>query len=224
MYCRSTFEKIQDYFIQLLRTSIPTSSPRILSCLRNIIALIKHKLEIISFVMKGTFSFVGHILYRSLETSEPLSQGQSKLSSVPHSLTNSQTSIATPVTAAGKLHLLPEALVASSKSLYNSRHSLTQRAVKNFLPSLPSTPTYCTVHCGCDYEYGFEYLGASSSLFLSHVTERNVIEMMQCVAEFNGGIVTDKELPQEVAKVKNNSLHSAYTTNANHFLVTALTV
>lgn len=118
------------------------------------------------------------------------------------------------ITTAGKLHLLPEALVGSTKSLYNSRLSLAQQqqankssvsSVKSLLPPIPTVPTYCCVQCGNrSYGYGFEYMGSSgtgSGIVLSAVTERAVMELIHCITEFNGGIVMDKELPKEVAKV-----------------------
>lgn len=167
--------------------------------------------------LNQTTPLLTFILYHSNTESTLTSQVQSRLGSVPQSLTNSRSSIThTMSPVAGKLHLMPEALVGSTKSLLNSRLSLTSQphiakssisSIKSLLTSVPVTPTYCQVQCGDRwFNYGFEYAGSTDSVLVrSPVIERCMIQLGQCFVEYSGGLIVNGEISkdtgQEIAKV-----------------------
>ena len=221
-FYRSNLDQVLDYSVHLLQTSLSSSSPQILNTLKNIIILTKHKIEMVDTLIAGTSlhqttPLLTCILYHSNMESISTSQVHSRFGSIPQSLTNSRSSITQTMSpAAGKLHLVPEALVGSTKSLLNSRLSLTSQphiakssisSIKSLLTSIPVTPTYCQVQCGDRwFNYGFEYTGTTDSVLVrSPVVERCMIQLGQSFVEYSGGLICNgeisKETGQEIAKV-----------------------
>ena len=221
---RTNLDRVLVYSVNLLQTSLSSSSPQTLNTLKNVIILTKHKIEMVDTLIAGTSlnqtkPLLTFILYHANTESTPTSQVQSRFGSIPQSLTNSRSSITQTMSpVAGKLHLVPEALVGSTKSLLNSRLSLTSQphiakssisSIKSLLTSVPVTPTYCQVQCGdCWFNYGFEYAGSTDSVLVrSPVVERCMIQLGQCFMEYSGGLILNgeisKETGQEIAKVCN---------------------
>ena len=100
--------------------------------------------------------------------------------------------------ATGRLHLLPEALAGSTKSLVGSRVSASTQShvkpstissAKSLMPSVPTIGTGCRVQCGPElsFGYGFEYYGSDSCVLLSPVTEKCLVGLLGSVARVDGG-------------------------------------
>ena len=100
--------------------------------------------------------------------------------------------------AAGRLHLLPEALAGSTKSLVGSRVSASTQShvkpstissAKSLMPSVPTIGTGCRVQCGPElsFGYGFEYYGSDSCVLLSPVTEKCLVGLLGLVGRVDGG-------------------------------------
>ena len=100
--------------------------------------------------------------------------------------------------AAGRLHLLPEVLTSSTKSLVGSRVSASTQShvkpstissAKSLMPSVPTIGTGCRVQCGPElsFGYGFEYYGSDSCVLLSPVTEKCLVGLLGSVGRVDGG-------------------------------------
>ena len=100
--------------------------------------------------------------------------------------------------AAGRLHLLPEVLTGSTKSLVGSRVSASTQShvkpstissAKSLMPSVPTIGTGCRVQCGPElsFGYGFEYYGSDSCVLLSPVTEKCLVGLLGSVGRVDGG-------------------------------------
>ena len=221
---RTNLDRVLVYSVNLLQTSLSSSSPQTLNTLKNVIILTKHKIEMVDTLIAGTSlnqtkPLLTFILYHANTESTPTSQVQSRFGSIPQSLTNSRSSMTQTMSpVAGKLHLVPEALVGLTKSLLNSRLSLTSQphiakssisSIKSLLTSVPVTPTYCQVQCGDRwFNYGFEYAGSTDNVLVrSPVVERCMIQLGECFMEYSGGLILNgeisKETGQEISKVCN---------------------
>ena len=200
-YFRLQFERIINHLIHLLHlTSSSSSFPsQTLTTLKSLIITAKHKLDLINIATTGSSPSPPppHIFYQLLESPAHSHVSPSRLSSIPSSLTNSRSSM-TPMMAAGRLHLLPEALAGSTKSLVGSRMSASTQShvkpstissAKSLMPSVPTIGTGCCVQCGPElsFGYGFEYYGSDSCVLLSPVTEKCLVGLLGSVARVDGG-------------------------------------
>ncbi|XP_011407347.2 PREDICTED: uncharacterized protein LOC105314715 [Amphimedon queenslandica] len=194
---RSQFERIINHLIQLLHltSSYPHSHPQTITTLKSLIVSAKHKLDLIKNITRG-LSLSHHVLYQLLESPVLYHPSPSRLSSVPSSMTNSRNSMP-PLAAVGRLHPLPEPLVASNKSLVSSRFSAGTQShtkpsglssAKSLMPTVPSIGTGCRVQCGPEvsFSYGFEYYGSDTSIVLSPSLEKSVVSMMRSLVAVDG--------------------------------------
>ena len=200
LFPRSQFERIINHLIQLLNltSSYPLTYSQTITTLRSLIISAKHKLDLINGITRGSSSqsFSHHILYQLLESPIHYHPSPSRLSSVPSSLTNSRNSM-TPLAATGRLHPLPEPLIASTKSLVSSRFSAGTQShtkpsalssAKSLMPTVPSIGTGCRVQCGPEvsFNYGFEYYGSDISIVLPPSIEKSVVSMMRSLVTADG--------------------------------------
>ena len=147
---------------------------RVFATLSMAILTIKHKLDILDSILDNRpgVDLSLHLLYQNVNgypTHRSLSQPS--FSSI-HSGRSSPT-LAFP-------------LVASTKSLLSSKHSLTAKS------SLLSTPTHCSIQCGPhSFPYGYEYSGsAARKLVLTPATERCLFTLLQSCAQYKAGMMT----------------------------------
>ena len=215
-----------DSAAELLRSeSEDSSAVKSQLSLQNIIMVLSHKLEIAKHLIDKnalspeSFDWRQNVLYApepntiynpiqkepsqqnnrlSVDYSRVLNQSSFKGSttSIYSSLHSLKAGSSNALITNAKLQGSTHSLVASSKSLLNSRNALLAAAIGSdmqnsgtsslVLQKEPPPPMRCFVHCGDSIvAYGFEYHSPKAKLVLSPLNESCVLSLMNELARFS---------------------------------------
>ena len=184
--------------------------------LQNIVTTLKHKTEMVTSLggnetpSVDSFYWTNHIHYSiggvlSPQPNEKLS-ARSSMASLYNvtggtSLKSSHSSLDQQSLVTPHKHSV-YSLVASSKSLLTSRHTLSGNQSKKASPlrAISHMPTNCMVHTGSNVvPYGFEYYGCDWKLVVAPPTEAHLVLLTSAISGYTFPSVSG---PQSVGKTE----------------------